>query len=61
LGRWAKNITTPTGHGGGGLTASFLERAGLKAMGLSDAMPTHRNLENVLEQKGEVYMGKEVK
>jgi hypothetical protein len=43
------------------LTASFLERAGLKAMGLSDAMSTHRNLENVLEQKGEVYMGKEVK
>jgi hypothetical protein len=60
LGRWAKNITTPTGHGDGGLTASFRQRAGLKATGISDAMPTPRNLENVLQQKGEVYMGKEV-
>jgi hypothetical protein len=41
LGRWAQNITTPTGHGDGGLTASFRERAGLKAMGLSDAMSPH--------------------
>jgi hypothetical protein len=30
LGRWAKNITTPTSHGDGGLTASFRERDGLK-------------------------------
>jgi hypothetical protein len=58
FGRWATNIKTPTGHGDGGLTASFRERAGLKAMGLSDAMSTPRNLENVLQQKGEVYMGK---
>jgi hypothetical protein len=29
LGRWAKNITTPTGQGDDGLTASFRERAGL--------------------------------
>jgi hypothetical protein len=60
LGRWAKNTTTPTGHGDGGLTASFRERAGLKATGLSDAMSTPRNLENVLKQKGDVYLGKEV-
>jgi hypothetical protein len=61
LGRWAKNITTPTstGHGDGGLAASFRERAGLKTMGLSDAISTPHNLENVLQQKGEVYMGKE--
>jgi hypothetical protein len=51
LGRWAKNITTPTGHGDGGLTASFSERDGLKVTGLSDAMSTPRNLENVLQQK----------
>jgi hypothetical protein len=44
LGRWATNITTPTGHGDGGLMTSFRERAGLKAMGLSDAMSTPRNL-----------------
>jgi hypothetical protein len=60
LGRQAKNITTPTGHWDGCLTASFRERAGLKATGLSDAMSTPRNLEKVLQQKGEVYMGKEV-
>jgi hypothetical protein len=59
LGRWAKHITTPTSHGDGGLTASFHERAGLKVMGLSDAMSTPRNLENVLQQKGEIYMTKE--
>jgi hypothetical protein len=59
LWRWAKNITTPTGHGDGGLAASFRERAGLKAMGLSDAMSTPRNLENILQKKGEVYMNKE--
>jgi hypothetical protein len=59
LGRWAKNITTPTGQGDGGLTASFRERASLKATGLSDAMSTPRNLENVLQQKGDVYMTKE--
>jgi hypothetical protein len=59
LGRWAKNITTPTGQGDGGLTASFRERAGLKATGLSDAMSTPRNLENVLQQKGQVYVTKE--
>jgi hypothetical protein len=59
LGRWAKNITTPTGHGDGGLTASFCERAGLKATGISDAMSTPRKLENFLQQKGEVYMNKE--
>jgi hypothetical protein len=58
LGRWAKNITTPTIHGDGGLTASFCEKAGLKVMGLSDAMLTPRKLENVL-QKGEIYMTKE--
>jgi hypothetical protein len=51
LGRWAKNITTPTGQGDGGLTASFCERAGLKATGLSDAMSTPR--------KGDFYMTKE--
>jgi hypothetical protein len=34
LGRWAKNITTPTGQGDGGLMASFRERAGLKVTGL---------------------------
>jgi hypothetical protein len=61
LGRWAKNITTPTGQGDGGLTASFRERAGLKAAGLSDAMSTPHNLENVLQQKGDVYMTKEGK
>jgi hypothetical protein len=60
LGRWAKNITTPTGHGDGGLTASFRERAGMKATGLSDDMSTPRNLGNILQQKGEVYMGEEV-
>jgi hypothetical protein len=61
LGRWAKNITTPTptGQGDGGLTASFRERAGLKATGVSDAMSTPRNLENVLQQKGQVYVTKE--
>jgi hypothetical protein len=59
LGRWAKNITTPTGQGDGGLAASFRERAGLKATGLSDAIPTLRNLENGLQQKGDVYMTKE--
>jgi hypothetical protein len=51
LGRWAKNITTPAGQGDGGLTASFRERAGLKATGPSDTMSTPRNLENVLQQK----------
>jgi hypothetical protein len=60
VGRWSKHINTPTGHGDGGLTASFRERASLKATGLSEAMSTPRNLENVLQQKGEVYMGKEV-
>jgi hypothetical protein len=59
MGRWEKNITTPTGQGDGGLTASFRKRAGLKATGLSDAMSTPRNLENVLQQKGQVYMTKE--
>jgi hypothetical protein len=59
LGRCANNITTPTGHGDGGLASSFRDRTGLKAMGLSDAMSPSRNLENVLQQKGEVYMGKE--
>jgi hypothetical protein len=54
LGRWAKHITTPTRKGDGGLTASFRERAGLKVMGLSDAMSTPRNLENVLQQKGDI-------
>jgi hypothetical protein len=34
LGRWAKHITNPTGHGDGGLTASFRQRDGLKATGL---------------------------
>jgi hypothetical protein len=58
LGRWAKNITTPTGQGDGGLTASFRERAGLKATGISDAMSTLR-LENVIQQKGDVYTTKE--
>jgi hypothetical protein len=47
LGRWTKHITTLPGHGDGGLT------------GLSDAVSTPRNLENVLQQKGEVYMNKE--
>jgi hypothetical protein len=51
LGGWAKNITTPTGQGEGSVTASFRERAGLKATGVSDAMSTPRNLENVLQQK----------
>jgi hypothetical protein len=41
------------------LTASFRERAGLKAAGLSDAISTPRNLENVLQQKGQVYVRKE--
>jgi hypothetical protein len=59
LGRWAKNITTPTDQGDGGLTASFRERAGLKATGLSDAMSTPRNLDNVLQQKGDSHMTKE--
>jgi hypothetical protein len=59
LGRWAKHITTPTGQGDGGLTASFRERARLKATGLSDVMSTPRNLEYVLQQKGQVYMTKE--
>jgi hypothetical protein len=59
LGRWAKHITTPTGQGDGGLTASFRDRAGLKATGLSDAMSTPRNLENVLQQNGDVYTTKE--
>jgi hypothetical protein len=59
LGRLAKNITTPTGQGDGGLGASFRERAGPKATGLSDAMSTPRNLENVLQQKGQVYVTKE--
>jgi hypothetical protein len=54
-----KKITTPTGQGDGGLTASFRERAGLKATGISDAMPSPRNLENVLQQEGDVYMTKE--
>jgi hypothetical protein len=57
--RWAKNITTPTGQGDGGLTASFRERAGPNATGLYDAMSTPRNLENVIQQKGDVYMTKE--
>jgi hypothetical protein len=59
LGRWAKNITTPTGQGDGSLTASFRERAGLKATGLSKAMSNPRNLENVLQPKGQVYVTKE--
>jgi hypothetical protein len=59
LGRWAKHITPPTGHGEGGLMASFRERAGLKSTGLSDAMSTPHNLENVLQQKEEVYFTKE--
>jgi hypothetical protein len=61
LGGWAKNITTPTGQGDGGLTASFRERAGLKATGIYAAMSTPRNLENVLQQKGDFYMTKEGK
>jgi hypothetical protein len=52
LGRWAKNTTTPTGHGDGGLTASFTKRAGLKSTRLSDAMSIPRNLKNVLHKKG---------
>jgi hypothetical protein len=59
LGRCANNITTTTGQGDGGLTASFRERAGLKVTGVSDAISTPRNHENVLEQKGDVYMTKE--
>jgi hypothetical protein len=59
LGRWTKNITTPTGQGNGGLTASFCERTGPKTMGLSDAMSTPHNLENFPQQKGDVYMTKE--
>jgi hypothetical protein len=59
LGRWDKHITTPTSHGDGGLTASFRKRAGLKVTGLSDAMSTPHNMENVLQQKGEIYMTKE--
>jgi hypothetical protein len=59
LGRWAKNITTPTGHGEGGLTAFFRERAGLKVTGLSESISTPRNLENILQQKEEVYFTKE--
>jgi hypothetical protein len=54
-----KNITTPTGQGDSGLTASFREIPGLKATGLSDAMSTPRNLDNVLQQKGDIYMTKE--
>jgi hypothetical protein len=60
LGRWAKIITTPTGNGEGGLKASFRERAGLKFAGLSDALSTPRNLENILQQKEEVKFTKEV-
>jgi hypothetical protein len=60
LGRWAKTITTPTGNGEGGLTASFRERAGLKVTGLYDTMSNPRNLENILQQKEEVYFTKEV-
>jgi hypothetical protein len=59
LGRSAKNITTLTVQGDGGLTESFHERAGLKVTGLSDTMSTPRNLENVLQQKGGIYMKKE--
>jgi hypothetical protein len=59
LGRWENNITTPTGQGDGGLTASFRERAGLEATGISDAMSTPSNLENVIQQKGQVYVTKE--
>jgi hypothetical protein len=59
LGMWAKIITTPTDQGDGGLTASFRERADLKATGLSDAMSTPCSLENVLQQKGDIYMTKE--
>jgi hypothetical protein len=59
LGRWVNNITTPTGHGEGGLTASFRERAGLKIIGLSEAMSTTRNLENILQQKEDIYFTKE--
>jgi hypothetical protein len=55
LGRWAKNITTPTGHGDGGLTASFHERAGLKAKWISDVISTPRNLEKVLQQQEKNY------
>jgi hypothetical protein len=59
LRRWAKNITTPTGHGECGLPASFRERYGLKATGLSNAILTQHNLENFLQQKEEVYCTKE--
>jgi hypothetical protein len=41
------------------LTASFHEKAGLKATGLSGAILTPRNLENVLQQKVQVYVTKE--
>jgi hypothetical protein len=54
-----KKSTTPTGQGDGGLTASFREIAGLKATGISDAMSNPRNIEIVLQQKGDVYMTKE--
>jgi hypothetical protein len=53
-------MTTPTGNGEGGLRASFRDIAGLNVTGLTDAMSTPRNLENILQQKEEISFTKEV-